>query len=243
MPRPPRVQFPGAFYHVMSRGNAKQNIFLSNDDRLDFLDALERVVSCFSWVCHAYCLMENHYHLLIETPEANLSKGMQNLNGTYCRLFNIKYARTGHVTQGRFLSPLIEDDGYLLELTRYIALNPVRSELVHSPEQWRWSSYGAITGIVPVPPFLESGYILSLFSDDPARGRDAYIRFIAEGLEEPTIDRGRGVMLQSLFRGVQDRERRNRAISRAHLEHGFNIQEIAEYLNLSMSTVYRAIGK
>ncbi|MBK5093553.1 MAG: transposase, partial [Actinobacteria bacterium] len=74
MPRPPRVQFPGAFYHVMSRGNAKQNIFLSNDDRLDFLDALERVVSCFSWVCHAYCLMENHYHLLIETPEANLSK-------------------------------------------------------------------------------------------------------------------------------------------------------------------------
>ena len=243
MPRPPRVQFPGAFYHVMSRGNAKQNIFLSRDDRLDFLHALERVVDRFSWVCHAYCLMENHYHLLIETPEANLSQGMQDLNGVYCHLFNMKYARVGHVTQGRFLSPLIEDDGYLLQLLRYISLNPVRSDLVRAPEQWKWSSYRAMAGIVPVPPFLEIGYILRLFSDDMDHARNACIRFVAEGLEEFTVNQGHETALEPLFRGVMDRQSRNRAISKAHLDLGFNAQEIADHLNLDISTVYRAIGK
>lgn len=225
----------------MSRGNTKQKIFLADDDRRSFIDALDGVVGEFSWVCHAYCLMDNHYHLLVETPKANISEGMQRLNGNYCRGFNRKYNRIGHVTQGRFISPLVENDRYLFVLYRYILLNPVNEGLVNAPELWRWSSYAATVGLVPAPRFLEVGYTLSLFSENPGKARDAFASFISGGLEEEGWVEGSGIMLELLVKGANDKQQRMSAIRKAHMELGLSVQEIAEYLRIHPATVYRAL--
>lgn len=129
MARKPRVEFPGAFYHIMSRGAAKQDIFVSDLDRLEFLDILGETVSRFGWLCCAYCLMNNHYHLLLETPQPNLSKGMKHLNGVYSQRFNKKTGRVGHLMQGRYNSLLVDKDSYLLTLSRYIVMNAVTAGL------------------------------------------------------------------------------------------------------------------
>ena len=243
MPRKLRIQATGAFYHVMSRGNNKQKIFLSDDDRADFLEIFAKVVSDYSWVCHAYCLMGNHYHLLVETPEANISEGMQRLNGNYCRGFNKKHGRVGHVLQGRYLSSLVKNEKYYLVLFRYILLNPISEGLVDSPQSWRWSSYKATVGLTSPPPFLEVSRVLSIFAEDPTLARDAFARFIAEGLEEHAGGQGRSILLESLLMGVKNKEQRNSAIRIAHQEYFFSVQEIACYLDLSISTVYRVIAK
>ena len=127
MTRPLRLEFPGALYHVTARGNARQGIYLDDQDRHLFLSVLSEVVGRFAWICHAYCLMDNHYHLLIETPQANLSLGMRQLNGVYTQRLNRRHARAGHVFQGRFKAILVERDAYLLKLARYIVLNPLRA--------------------------------------------------------------------------------------------------------------------
>ena len=241
MPRQPRVRFPGALYHVMVRGNAKQKIFLSDDDRSDFMDFIARVTGACSWACHAYCLMDNHYHLLVETPKANISEGMQRLNSCYCQCFNRRHGRVGHVTQGRFHSLLVADEGYLLELFRYILLNPVKERLVGAPERWKWSSYAATAGIISAPPFLDVSYALSFFSDDPAGAREAFVRFIAEGLDEVNGERGRGLLVKSIFQDMNDKQQRINAIRRARLEHDFSVPEIAVYLEIHTATVYRAL--
>ena len=116
MARPLRIEFPGAVYHVTSRGNAKQAIFLENEDNHKFLEVLSTVVDRFNWLCHAYCLMRNHYHLMIETPEGNLSRGMRQLNGVYTQVFNQRHIRVGHLLQGRYKAILVEKDTHLLSL-------------------------------------------------------------------------------------------------------------------------------
>jgi REP-associated tyrosine transposase len=126
MARPLRLEFPGAIYHLTGRGNARQKIFFADPDRELFLDTFGGVVSRYGWICHAYCLMANHYHLLVETPKANLSLGMRQLNGVYTQAFNRRHKRVGHLFQGRFKAILVEKESYLLELCRYIVLNPVR---------------------------------------------------------------------------------------------------------------------
>ena len=130
MARPLRIGYPGAVCHVMARGNAWSPIYLDNSDRGVFLNVLARVVSDFNWLCHAYCLMTTHYHLLIETPEGNLSTGKRQLNGVYTQRLHRRHGSTGHVFQGRFKSILVDKDWYLLQLCRYIRLNPVRAGLV-----------------------------------------------------------------------------------------------------------------
>ena len=137
MARPMRIEFPGAVYHVTSRGNARAPIFIDDSDREDFLSILGSVVRRYNWLCHAYCLMGNHYHLIIETIEGNISRGMRQLNGVYTQKFNWKHARTGHIFQGRFKAILIEKESYLLEVSRYVVLNPVRANMVECPEAWR----------------------------------------------------------------------------------------------------------
>ena len=141
MARPLRMQYAGALYHVTSRGNARHAIFRDDFDRKVFLDLLETVTEDFHWLCHAYCLMANHYHLVIETPEANLSSGMRQLNGVYTMRFNRRHRTVGHVLQGRFKAILIQRESHLLEVCRYVVLNPVRAEGVKRPEEWKWSSY------------------------------------------------------------------------------------------------------
>jgi putative transposase len=152
--RPLRVEFPNALYHVTSRGNGKQPIFLDESDRERFLGLLARTCERFAWRCHAYCLMGNHYHLVLETPRPNLSRGMQQLGSGYAQSFNRRHERTGHVLQGRYKAFLVEKEAHLLELTRYVVLNPVRAGLCRSAGEWRWSSYRATCGDAPTPRFL-----------------------------------------------------------------------------------------
>ncbi len=184
MARPLRLEFSGALYHVTSRGDGREDIYLSDDDRRDWLKVLGQVCTRFNWVCHAYCQMTNHYHLLIETPDANLSKGMRQLNGVYTQLFNRKHGRVGHVFQGRFKAILVEKDSYLLELARYVVLNPLRAKMVRRLEQWAWSSYRATCGQVQKPEWLQTDFLLSLLAQSAvhrARVIAKYVAFVHEG--------------------------------------------------------------
>ena len=150
MARPLRIEFAGALYHVTARGNARQDIYEDDDDRRIFLKYLARVCDRHEWLCHAYCLMPNHYHLLVETGKPTLSKGMMYLNGVYTQYYNRQHARVGHLFQGRFKAVLVEKDAYLLELSRYIVLNPVRG-VAKLAKGWLWSSYRATAGLAPSP--------------------------------------------------------------------------------------------
>ena len=181
MARPLRLEYEGAVYHITSRGNAREDVFLNDSDRARFLGILGDVVARYGWICHAYCLMSNHYHLLIETPGANLSRGMQLLNGVYTQWFNRQHERVGHLFQGRFKAILVEKESHLLELARYIVLNPVRAKMVRSVRDWSWSSYRATSGQRDVPKFLTVDWILLQFDPDRARAVSAFRRFVRQG--------------------------------------------------------------
>ena len=182
MTRPLRIEFPGAVYHVTSRGNARQPIFLDDDDRETFLATLAWVVERFDWRCHAYCLMDNHFHLLIETPQPNLSRGMRQLNGVYTQAFNRRHHRVGHLFQGRFKGILVERDSYLLELSRYIVLNPVRAKSVKRPERYPWSSYRAMVGLASLPRLLSTDWVLEQFAKTRSIAQRRYAEFVQAGV-------------------------------------------------------------
>ena len=141
MARPLRIEFPNAFYHVTSLGNERKTVFRNNRDRERFLSYLESAHERYGAILHVYCLMDNHYHLLLETPRGNLSQSLHHINGAYTTYFNIKHRRSGHLFQGRFKAILVEKDSYSGELSRYIHLNPVRAGLVKNPLRYGWSSY------------------------------------------------------------------------------------------------------
>ncbi|MGB9699218.1 MAG: REP-associated tyrosine transposase [Thermodesulfobacteriota bacterium] len=185
MARPLRIEYPGALYHITTRGNAQANIFIDDKDRKKFLEILDFVVKRFKWICHAYCLMSNHYHLLIETPEPNLSHGMRQLNGIYTQKFNIRHHRSGHIFQGRFKAILVDKDEYFLELARYIVLNPVRVGTVNYPEDYVWSSYRATLGKTKVPGFLTTDWLLARFGDNRRRACQQYFIFVRDGMNLP----------------------------------------------------------
>lgn len=182
MARPLRIEFPGAVYHVTSRGNARADIFDDHNDRQLFLSILGQTVKRFNWLCHAYCLMDNHYHLLIETPEGNLSAGMRHLNGVYTQAHNRKHCKDGHVFKGRFKAVLVEKESHLLELCRYVVLNPVRAHMVERTEQYHWSSYLPTSGKAAVPPYLTTEWLLANFSSSLAESRRLYRQFVKEGM-------------------------------------------------------------
>jgi REP element-mobilizing transposase RayT len=182
MTRPLRIEFPGALYHVTSRGNAGQAIFLDGGDKSKFLEVLLIVVERFNWLCHAYCLMENHYHIMIETPEGNLSRGMRHLNGVFTQVFNQRHRRVGHLFQGRYKAIVVEKERHLLSLCRYVVLNPVRAGLVRKPERWAWSSYRATVGEVRRPRFLTVSWILSQF--EGRKREEKYKEFVLVGIKE-----------------------------------------------------------
>ena len=182
MTRPLRIEFKGAVYHITSRGNAKQAIFLDEKDFVDFLNLLCSVVKRYHFILHAYCLMNNHYHLLIETPYANLSRGMRQLNGLYTQRFNQRHKRVGHLLQGRYQAILVDKDNYLLELCRYIVLNSVRAKIVKNPKDWRWSSYQATTGHQGIP-CLTTDWILSQFGKEQKVASSLYQAFVLSGIK------------------------------------------------------------
>ena len=186
MSRPLRIEFEGAVYHVTSRGNARQNIYEDDTDRYRFLELLVREINQQRWVCYAYCLMGNHYHLLIETLEANLRRGMARLNGMYSQWFNRRHVRVGHLFQGRYKAILVEKESHLLELCRYVVLNPVRAGLVKHVDQWQWSSYRATAYGGGSASWLSTKWILSQFGTNSAQAQRAYRRFVSEGAGEPS---------------------------------------------------------
>ena len=159
---------------------------MGDADRMLWLEVLEQIVERFNWTVHAYCQMGNHYHLLIETPDGNLSKGMRQLNGVYTQRFNQAYQRVGHVFQGRYKSILVQKDAYLLELSRYIVLNPVRAHMVRSAKDWAWSNYRATAGMAAAPKWLETDWILAAFEQHRHEAQSAYRRFVAEGRNQPS---------------------------------------------------------
>jgi putative transposase len=151
MARPLRITFPGAFYHITSRGNERKSVFKSKRDREKFLGYLESATQRYGAVIHAYCLMDNHYHLLLETPSGNLPQIMRHINGAYTTYFNVKRDRPGHLFQGRYKAILVESDQYAKELSRYIHLNPVRAKMSEMPEAYDWSSYNYYIGRKKAP--------------------------------------------------------------------------------------------
>ncbi len=182
MARSLRIEYPGALYHLTARGNRGEAIYLDDGDRRAFLDILGEVIEHFGWLCHGYCLMDNHYHLLIETPEANLSRGMRQLNGVYTQRLNRAHGRVGHVFQGRYKALLVERDAYLLELARYLVLNPVRAGLRKRAEDWPWSSYRATAGMATAPDWLTTDWLIDCFGG--RRGKEAYRKFVAAGMTD-----------------------------------------------------------
>jgi len=236
-----------------------------------FLSVLSHVIDRFGWICHAYCLMSNHFHLMIETPKGNLSRGMRQLNGMYTQRFNRTHGRVGHVFQGRFKSIVVDKDAYLLELSRYIVRNPVAAGMVKDVGDWPWSSYLATSGEASSPGFLDVEWLLSQFGGVVEKARAAYVAFVRDEqvsspwnqLNGPDIlgdDAFRG-RLQSMKGGeaigIPKRKQllrhlplaeialagreRSDWIREAYLEHGYTMQEIATYCGLHHSTVSRII--
>jgi putative transposase len=185
MPRPPRLQIAGGIYHVISRGNRRQKIFYVDGDYVRFLAILENVVDRLGWKCHAYCLMPNHFHLVIETRAPNISAGMQRLNSTYAQWFNLQYGYSGHLFQGRFYGQIVESSYHLLELARYVVLNPVRAGLCSDAGGWRWSSYRAVVGEIKRAGFLTLDWLLGQFGEDQRQARETFRQFVLDAPSRP----------------------------------------------------------
>lgn len=181
MSRPLRLEYPGAVWHVTSRGNERRDVFRDDEDRMKFLSILGRTVELFGWNLHAYVLMGNHYHLLLETPDPNLSRGMRQLNGIYTQGFNRCHKRVGHLFQGRFKAILVEKDPHLLELVRYVVLNPVRAGRATSAKDWPWSSYRATAGLARAPEWLQIDWTLEQFGSNDLAAARRYREFVADG--------------------------------------------------------------
>ena len=201
MAYPPRIDYPGALHHVTSRGAARAPIYSDTFDREIFYDLLDETVQRFGWRCHAYCLMTNHYHLLIETPAANLTRGMQRLNCRFAKLYNRRHGRKGHLFESRYAAILVERDAHLLELARYVVLNPVRAGACGSPGEWPWSSYRPTAGDETPPSFLTVDWLLAQLASRPATARVRYRAFVSEAPDRcPWSDlRGPGILGTSAF--------------------------------------------
>jgi REP element-mobilizing transposase RayT len=237
MARPLRLEFGGALYHVTSRGNARGRIYLDEEDRHVYLDLLGKEVEQQGWRCYAYCLMDNHYHLLIETPEPTLVVGMRRLNGVYTQAFNRRHRRVGHLFQGRYKAIVVDKDAYLRELCRYIVLNPVRAKAVKSPERWPWSSYRATANDEPAPSWLAAQEVQALFP-----GRGAYQRFVHAGIgqDSPWMELRGQIYLggEDFLKRMEQRlpGRRVKGIARSHLE---PLRPTAAAIQATVAKAYR----
>lgn len=211
MSRPLRIEIEGAFYHITARGNERRPIFLIERDFTRFLDRLEAIYERYGVMIHAYVLMSNHYHLLLETPSSGLTAALHDLNTAYTNYFNRRHDRVGHLFQGRYRSILVDKDNYLLELSRYIHLNPVRAGMVRQPERYRWSSYGSYLSSNSSPEWLQTGEVLGQMDKDLTKGRLKYRQFVEEGLgteiDDPLKEVTGGIALggETFWEGLRKR--------------------------------------
>ena len=270
MGRPLRIEFPGAVYHLISRGNARQRIFLDNDDRKLFVETLSHVVSRHGWLCHAYFLVDNHYHLLVETPKPTLCSGMRQINGVYTQAFNRRHKKVGYLFQGRYKAILVEKEAHLLELCRYVVLNPLRVKARERVDQWKWSSYRATAGLAPVEKFLTIDWILSHFGSRKAEAQRRYREFVREGLAEQPWEQLRAQIYLGGDKFIEEhtvggasieevpreqwkpvrpsleklfRGKEMNAIGAAYREHGYRLREIAQHLGVHYATVSRRLKR
>jgi len=253
-----------------SRGNERKAIFKDDTDRQLFLDSLSQVTERFHWLCHAYCLMDNHYHLVVETPDANLSQGMRQLNGVYTQAYNRRHRRVGHLFQGRFKAVLVEKESYLLELCRYVVLNPARVKGETKTAAWKWSSYRATAGLASVPEFLSTDWLLEQFGKNRRVAQKRYREFVRDGITNRPWDQLKGQIYLGSDKFIErhsaeDKELKaipraqlrafkptlerifardgETGIGRAYREHGYRLQEIAAYLGVHYATVSRKLKK
>jgi putative transposase len=208
MSRPLRIELASALYHVTSRGDRREAIYRDEQDRAAWLIVLGEVCARLNWRCHAYCEMTNHYHFVVETADANLSKGMRQLNGVYTQATNRRHGLVGHLFQGRFKAILVERDAYLLELSRYVVLNPVRATMVRAPEDWPWSSYRAMLGQASTPVWLETDWLLGQFGQERSAAQDGYAAFVRQGIGQRGIWDG---LRHQMFLGSEAFVERHRA--------------------------------
>jgi REP element-mobilizing transposase RayT len=201
MARPLRIEYPGAFYHVINRGLERREIFRTNKDYEYFLDLLDNLHEKYGLWVHSYCLMPNHYHLFIETPNGGLSKAMRQLDGNFTQKFNKRVNRVGPLMQGRYKATLIDQDSYSLQLSKYIHLNPVKAKIADKPENYKWSSYSAFIGKVKPPAFLKTDWLLSQFSKSKTKARKAFKVFTNQKDEgdswSPEQEAYKGIILGS----------------------------------------------
>lgn len=207
MGRPLRIEYPGALYHITSRGNEKKDIFLDNNNRIKFLDILEDYHERYGILIHSYVLMDNHYHLILETPKGNLLKVMHGINGSYTGYFNRRYGRVGHLFQGRYKGIIVDKDNYLLELSRYVHLNPLRAKIVERPELYEWSSYPAYVGKQKERKWMEYSWILSKFGNKKNAARRNYRKYVEEGLKGKMDTPLKDLYAQVILGGEEFREK------------------------------------
>jgi len=180
--RPARIQYPDAIYHVWTNGNRDCAIFDDVDDREVHLGFLDHVTREHGWSCYAYCQMTTHFHLLVQTPEPNLDRTMHRLNSGYAHWYNHRHGQSGHLFKRRYDAELVLTESYLLEVARYVVLNPVRARICRRPEEWPWSSYRANIGLAKAPAFLDNDWLASVFGGDVSKGRSRFRRFVDDGL-------------------------------------------------------------
>lgn len=236
MARPLRIEYPGALYHVTSRGNEKKDVFKSRRDREKFLTYLASATERYGAVIHAWCLMSNHYHLLLETPEGNLSQIMRHINGAYTIYFNVKRKRCGHLFQGRYKALLVAAEEYAAKLSRYIHLNPVRAGMVARPEEYEWSSYRQYIGLVKAPAWLRTGFILGGSSGQDAER--AYRQFVTDALGQEYESPLKGAVAATIV-GSPDFVRK---VSRQHLTERETDRNVPAVRKLSRPTLEEIIG-
>jgi len=231
MPTGRREQLAGCIYHVSSRGNLRAQIFLTDDERGRFLGLLERACYCDELVCHAYCLMGNHYHLLLETPRANLGKAMHRINSGYVQWFNDRHGSEGHLFERRYRSWIMHGQGRQMEAVRYIVRNPVRAGLCAAPESWLWSSHAATAGLRSCPPFLTVGTVRGWFGGGP-EGASRYRAYVDEGVDE---GHERPPLALVVGRGTLGE------MATANRIYGYSLREIGAVVGMSAATLSRRL--
>ena len=256
MARPLRIEYEGAVYHITARGNEKKSIFRDDEDRFIFFDIMNQIKKRYNWLCHTYCLMNNHYHLVVETLDGNLSKGMRQLNGVYTQAFNKKHKRVGHVLQGRYKAILIQKENHLLEVIRYVVLNPLRAKIAQKPEGWKWSSYRSIAGKEKAKKFLTIDWILEQFGNNRRVAQKKYCEFVRDGIGQESIWKkvegqsllGEDKFVAELLRYVKGNEqikeipRKQRYIGRPGLEVFFKDIETRQQRNKRIIRAVESYG-
>jgi REP element-mobilizing transposase RayT len=251
--------------HVVARGLERGALVRDDHDRHALLGDLAHAVARYQWLCHAYCLMDNHYHLLLETPLGNLPLGMRHLNGVYAQRFNRRHGRFGYLFQSRYRSILVEQESHLLIACRYLALNPVKAGMVERPEHYPWGSHRATAGLESAPAFLTTDWILAQFGTNRPQAQAAYLAFVADAADELTVAGERlgtdefltlqlgqpqalpevpRAQLQPLRRPLDDiLATEPTPILSACRDHGYRLHEIADHLGRHYSTVSRALRR